>query len=400
VISAEDFFFIEDEAIISQLQHDLLKIFSDVKIIVYLLRQDKMAISLKAQGAKTIRASLVFGNTPCALPLMSKDVRSYLEYDRKLRIWANAFGLENIDARIFEPGELVNEDAVYDFVAASGLPARPSKFNRNLSLGVQPTLFLHRLRAEGIDHAIIWPLYKSHLIERKTGGKILPARKDAQAFQANFGESNLRLAKILGHEQIFRSDFDSYPEHEQTPELNLNYAVRNCKTILRHLRRTCTRENQTLLENTATILGKLDSTIEKDLTDIAKIIPSARASSAFQSHPTGATLSGVQNSSEHNFSELLQKIKITGKFANNRTAELLRRSATKICSDHPRLAYDLTKLVLVIRPYDFQARKLLEKCKLNMKSDASWHYHDFFVQHTFMIPTYASIALATIRSRI
>ena len=55
VISAEDFFFLNDQKTISQLRSDFGKVFSEIRIILYLKRQDMMAISQKSQGAKTIR---------------------------------------------------------------------------------------------------------------------------------------------------------------------------------------------------------------------------------------------------------------------------------------------------------------------------------------------------------
>lgn len=110
--------------------------FDDVRVIVYLRRQDLAANSHQNQVRLLHPAAKAFGVKMGALPEWSDNLFDYFDYASRMQAWINVFGIENLTVRIFERDRLVNGDAVADFADASGIDLSEVKAEtRNLTAG-------------------------------------------------------------------------------------------------------------------------------------------------------------------------------------------------------------------------------------------------------------------------
>lgn len=188
--------------------------FDDVKVIVYLRRQDRMAVSLHSTRLKG-------GGTGEMLPIYHAPP-AYYDLNALLERYAAVFGAQAIVPRIYHPAELRDRDVVKDFYATAGLGITPPQLNnQNLSVSRHQARFL-KLMNERL------PLIKDGKINPARGPmffaihKVLPgpaarpSRDEAVKFQAQFDTLN-RLAKDRFLPQVdwpalFDDDFSSYPE--------------------------------------------------------------------------------------------------------------------------------------------------------------------------------------------
>jgi hypothetical protein len=84
---------------------------SEVKVIVYLRRQDLLAQSLYSTRLK---GGEVLGSQPI-VPSTAYPAPYYYQYHQILENYASAFGKENILVRIFEKDKLIKGDLLDDF---------------------------------------------------------------------------------------------------------------------------------------------------------------------------------------------------------------------------------------------------------------------------------------------
>lgn len=100
---------------IARLKTALSPYFDRWVIVIYLRRQDELAVSrLSTMLRRGARARL-------AKPL---------DYARILDDWAGEFGREAIRPRLFARDQLIDGDVVADFIETAGLPAFPDKKSR------------------------------------------------------------------------------------------------------------------------------------------------------------------------------------------------------------------------------------------------------------------------------
>ncbi len=199
---------------------------NDIKILVYLRRQDKVAVSHYSTMIK-------FGDTRSnVFPDVPPNDPYYNYYDLIER-WTTVFGKQNIDIRIFDKHKFVDGDLLQDFISATGLIDSdnfviPEKQNEKMSASVQhavilmnhffpryikdvPVSFNNQLRKYVIGE----------LQQKYKGREKLPTRKAALGFYKKFSDSNQKLAdKYLLSECLFSSDFSMYPEENKQEILN------------------------------------------------------------------------------------------------------------------------------------------------------------------------------------
>ena len=84
---------IEDD--VTRLYHLLSNFGHNIKVIIYLRRQDHFLISEYSTAIK-------YGKTHDLDIPNQKIIRTRYSYDKILELWANVFGRENISVRIFE----------------------------------------------------------------------------------------------------------------------------------------------------------------------------------------------------------------------------------------------------------------------------------------------------------
>lgn len=225
IISNEDFSWINLEEDIKQLALKLYQYANEVEVIVYLRRQEALAISHKQQGAKGGQAMIAYGHEPQALPSeFSPYANAYLNFYEKINKWSKAFGEESITVRIFEKDNLYNGDAVEDFAQVVGIKnydkLRPAN-HVNESIARIPQLFLHQIRKQQKKYFANGTQERNFLIAQMkklsvaTKDKLLPSKSEAIEFYEQFKESNQKLnkwLKLTDKEFLFDDDFSNYPD--------------------------------------------------------------------------------------------------------------------------------------------------------------------------------------------
>ncbi len=208
---------------ISKLKELLKPFASDIKIIVYLRRQDKVAVSLFSTAC---RVGVVMKNV---VPKNVAEKNIYYNYYNLLERWSAVFGKSNIILRVFEKEKLLGGDLVKDFSGHSGMidsswdlqmpknqnEALPeivqevmTSFNKTFPLKINNNL-CH-------DSRKLRPYIMRKFEKTFSGSPKMPCRKDAQEFYKIFAESNRKLAlKWLDSPILFSEDFSYYPENDQ-----------------------------------------------------------------------------------------------------------------------------------------------------------------------------------------
>jgi len=197
----------------------------EVKVVVYLRPQHELAISLYDQALKSGYADISVlpdfsGRTPRWVN------RGYFDYANLLDRWAEVFGKENIDVRIYGKTEMVNGSVIDDFVARLGLDAEKLVFdkNSNISMGAERQTAMNAInrlaRARGQP---LSPELRSSLIDQfqqlSRGAGLRPSRLEAEAFYQSFAISNerVRAAFLPERDSLFQPDFSVYPETAAPP---------------------------------------------------------------------------------------------------------------------------------------------------------------------------------------
>jgi hypothetical protein len=190
----------------------------DIRIVVYLRRQDRVAVShfstrLKA-GDQTIGPIFPDPGAGGALP-------AYFDYDRMLRRYEAVFGPENISVQILEPSRLVGGDLLCDFRFRCGIDSSPDYVEparQNLSLSELGLQFYKRFNAkvprfvanrvnpyrQGIDDAVS---------QVSSGDGPHARRADAEAFLHAFEAGNRAInIRYFGDDAhpLFDTDFTRY----------------------------------------------------------------------------------------------------------------------------------------------------------------------------------------------
>ncbi|HEY4114901.1 MAG TPA: hypothetical protein VGM17_12675 [Rhizomicrobium sp.] len=182
----------------------------DIRVIVYLRRQDLYYVSEYSQEVK--------GGKDIPFRPNGKVVnRDIYFYDRLIGYWADVFGPEAIIVRPFEPSALRNGDAIDDFLSVIGVDdlsgmERPPP--RNASLDAYTVEFLRRLNpavprwVDGGESATRRLLVEA-LEKISHGPKLRMSRENAQKFLALFAESNAMVARrYLSKEKLFEEDVE------------------------------------------------------------------------------------------------------------------------------------------------------------------------------------------------
>ena len=221
IISRENFFWLHDINEILKLSKLLYQYAKVVKIICYIRRQDQLAISHKQTGTRFKHASDAYGHEPYALPKnISNLIKSYMNYNSRINLWADVFGEKNIIIHPFEKEQLVQNDVVLDFLNILGLNKNYFTFGprRYESLTRENQLFLHQIfpifsKNISLYKKIIKIIIKSDK-SKTIRKKLLPSKYDAVKFYNSFKKTNEILNKrfkINSAKYIFNNDFSMYP---------------------------------------------------------------------------------------------------------------------------------------------------------------------------------------------
>ena len=203
---------------IARLQPALGGLSRDVRVLVYLRRQDEMLFSLYSTYVKS-------GGTR-DLSYLADEI-PWFHYDEMLDRWAGGFGRDRITVRIFPPK---GATLIEDFAAAAGLPDLPQEPVRaNRALDHRNAQLLARLNAclppyadEGVNPA------REGLVEfleaRSAGAPLGMALGVRRAFLARFEKSNEAVrAMYLPHLPTLFEDITG--DDGDAPEATLEDAV-------------------------------------------------------------------------------------------------------------------------------------------------------------------------------
>lgn len=224
ILSKENFSWIDTKERLFELRSALSDFAMNIEVIFYLRRQDSLAVSQKQEGIKWADCAIAYGHETRALPSELSGVAfNYLDFHRKIRMWADVFGDDKINIRIFEREKLIRGDAVHDFCALLGIDSNkykiPASVNSSFSRTTQ--LFLHQTRNQFREDTpekkrlvdIVWRIDR----ELNEGRKLMPSRQEAEDLYALFYEGNRKLAtefEVNNEAALFNEDFSMYPETE------------------------------------------------------------------------------------------------------------------------------------------------------------------------------------------
>jgi len=221
IISHENYSWLSNAEDLKALHNKLMNYAESVKIIVYLRRQDSLAISQKQEGTKWLDNSVAYGHEISALPTKLTSYAShYLDFYSRVEKWASAFGEENIIIKLFQTDTLLNGDVVDDFLNVLNISAKDNGFKSvgrvNESLSKSKQVFLHQTRPYFLDGSSEKKLLVEKILKLQLAGekeKLLPSRIMAKRFYEQFKDGNRRLNKkykISEYDDLFADDFNMY----------------------------------------------------------------------------------------------------------------------------------------------------------------------------------------------
>jgi len=231
IMSAEALSWLFTELEIAKLAERFKKLFDEIRVILYIRRQDKLIISHHQQASKNVNFSdsMFYSTSPKAIPEYQPFFDKYFNYYDRVSLWSGLFGNENIVIRVFEEPILYKGDPVLDFFKLLGITSDIQTTKANISNGFESVKVGHLLNQCLPQKAV------SRLVRRETdnSGKMLPSRQETQDFYARFVESNKMLNNeyqvSTEHEDIFGKDFSEYTEKPQDlwSEESANQAISN-----------------------------------------------------------------------------------------------------------------------------------------------------------------------------
>lgn len=208
--------------------YDLLSgLFDEIKVLVYIRRQDELAVSHYSTALKA-------GHTRENV-IPDTDVKDYFyDYWRFLHRWESIFGEDMLGVRLFEKGALQGDSVVTDFCEATGIPRFPSKDKRkNPSLLPPYQEFLRQMNIRLLsdtpdrESGARIRLLRMLLVKLGSGPGRLPTRAEAERFYQVYAESNEKVRKKFFPERaaLFNEDFSRYPEEAQPLSLDVDRAL-------------------------------------------------------------------------------------------------------------------------------------------------------------------------------
>lgn len=214
--SSENFAFIFQQSLIDRLAEAVRARFDEVRILTYLRRQDRHAVSHHLEGARAERQpeAELWGQALTALPAPGPQHRLYLDYDQRIRLWENAFGSENVTVRVFDRTVLTDGDIVTDVLAQLGLPVEGMKRlpDQNQPLGRLQAM-VGRIAKTAVRDDMLTEALLEAMPEQDV--RMMPAAAEARAFLEPYRDSNRRLNQRLGISalpDLFNDDFSDFPE--------------------------------------------------------------------------------------------------------------------------------------------------------------------------------------------
>lgn len=221
VVSHENYSWITAKKDVEKLYSTLKKLATNVYVVIYVRRQDRLAISQKQEGTKWLDNSVAYGHELSALPpKLSYHAKKYLDFNNKVKLWEEVFGQNNMVVRVFDSCFLKEGDAVKDFcdiVGVSDISDLKSVGRVNESISIEQQLILHQTRPYFPEGSLKKELFVKFILSEKVSrqDKLLPSKEEAVRFYNKFKEGNKELNSrynLTQNEFLFDDDFCLYPE--------------------------------------------------------------------------------------------------------------------------------------------------------------------------------------------
>jgi hypothetical protein len=193
--------------------HDLLAAhFEEVRIVVYLRRQDRFAVS-------NYTTSLMFAATHETIIPEEGESEPALDYFTALGRWADAFGKQSLTIRLYDEVMRKSGSIIADFADLLGFEA-PATRGRRINTSLQPShqeflrqINLHWPRDPGKPRIGGRRELAFALFGLGAGPGRMPSRVQAKDYYDRFRDSNeaLRREYFPDRATLFDEDFDDYP---------------------------------------------------------------------------------------------------------------------------------------------------------------------------------------------
>jgi len=210
---------------VKRLRDFLTQYTDDIKLIVYLRRQDRVAVSYYSTKLKASHVG-----DDAVFPLIGPDDKlpPYYDFDSMLKLYELVFGIENIIVRILEPRRLTGGDLLVDFRATCAIPEDVEYVEiprRNESLSEIGIAFFKRFNEavprflDGRPNFMRGDIIAT-MMKRFSGSGPQVARRDAEEFYSRFVESNGRICARYFPAwggKLFDDDFSTYDRGSAPP---------------------------------------------------------------------------------------------------------------------------------------------------------------------------------------
>ena len=210
----------------------LRQLFSSIRVVAYIRRQDRLVLSLWGQRLRTRDPGPRFCDA-------CREQRTYLQM---IDTWEGAVGSENLALRTFDKVSFLKGDLHADFRDAAGIPAdtrytRPRLVNEGLDAAAQLLLLelcdringhrrsplprigdvisriLRGRRPPSPPPAVFPRPLVSYLMAHRRGRGLLPSRHWAEEMAARHAHDNeeIRRRYFPDRASLFDDDFSDYP---------------------------------------------------------------------------------------------------------------------------------------------------------------------------------------------
>lgn len=212
IISTEMLFWVDNQADIQALADRLRQQFDEIRVVVYLRRQDHLALSHRKQVVMGRAAYQFYGAQVQALPVYRPHMMRYFDYGAKLAKWEQVFGHDNVIVRRFQRQDLLGGDTVLDFWQFLDLPPPKDMPERaNAAWNRSQLLAGLWLRQRGYPREAFLP----HILELQDDHVLTPSRMQMRHFLTRFDRVNAALTQHYdpaGPAHFFDEDLSIYPE--------------------------------------------------------------------------------------------------------------------------------------------------------------------------------------------
>lgn len=217
-----------------RLKELLANFFDDIKVVIYLRRQDEYAVSLYSTALKD-------GMTHRQI-LPNKKLTERYDYFRICTLWESVFN--KIDVRIFEKNRLINNDLISDFLTTNNIPTNKLKRSNKKD---NPSI-----TAEAQEYLLAWnkinPKYNKNGVDPKhndivktlednfPGKQRMPIKSHVTEWLKKYEESNKKVREryFPNEKVLFSTDFTKYPEKYQS--IDIGKAVLSISEFIENLK--------------------------------------------------------------------------------------------------------------------------------------------------------------------